>query len=85
MLDEIEIFEGKWAVLGVNVGHTIVTNGTLWQRWHSCVKLCALMWYCGVDVAYRWLSDWTRLQWALHMQWVRPLCAVRSGDMACRN
>ena len=23
-------------------------------------------WHCGVDVAYRWLSDWTRLQWALH-------------------
>jgi len=26
------------------------------------------MWHrhCGVDVAYPRLSDWTRLQWALH-------------------
>jgi len=23
------------------------------------------MWHCSVDVAYLWLSDWTRLQWAL--------------------
>ena len=24
------------------------------------------MWHCGVDVAYPWLSDWNRVQWALH-------------------
>jgi len=24
------------------------------------------MWHCGVDVAYPQLSDWTRVQWALH-------------------
>jgi len=24
------------------------------------------MWHCAVDVAYPRLSDWTRLQWALH-------------------
>ena len=24
------------------------------------------MWHCSVDVPYSWLSDWTRLQWALH-------------------
>jgi len=30
----------------------------LWKG--KCVHLC------GVDIAYRWLSDWTHLQWALH-------------------
>jgi len=30
---------------------------------------------CGVDIAYWWLSDWTHLQWALHMQRVRPFSA----------
>jgi len=38
------------------------------------------MWYCGVDVAYRWLSDWTRLQWALHTQRASPFSAVTGGD-----
>jgi len=28
VLDGVEIVEGKCAVLGVNVGHPIVTNGT---------------------------------------------------------
>jgi len=28
-----EIVEGKWAVLGVNVGHPIVTSGTLWRSY----------------------------------------------------
>jgi len=22
-------------------------------------------WYCVVDMSYPWLSDWTRLQWAM--------------------
>jgi len=30
------------------------------------------MWYHGADVAYRRQSDWTRLQWAMHMQWANP-------------
>jgi len=36
--------------------------------WRSYAKLRASMWHCGVDVAYRRLSDWTSLQWALHTQ-----------------
>jgi len=42
------------------------------------------MWYHGVDVAYRRLSDWTRLQWALplHTQRASPFSAVRGGDAA---
>jgi len=43
------------------------------------------MWYCGVDVAYQQLSNWTSLQWALHMQWVSPFSAVRVGDAALRK
>jgi len=29
-----------------------------------------------VDVVYRRLSDWTRLQWALYMQRASPFSAV---------
>jgi len=57
----------------------IVTNGNLWR---SCVELRASMWYCGVDVSYWRLSDWTRQQWALHTQWASPLFAVRDGNTA---
>jgi len=43
------------------------------------------MWYCDVDVAYRQLSDWTRLQWALHKQPISPLSAMRGGDTLFPN
>jgi len=62
------------AVLGVNVGHRIAASGTSWR---SCAKLRASMWYCGVDVAYRRLSDRTCLQWALHTQRESPFPTVR--------
>ena len=58
VLDRVEIMEREGVVLGANVGHPIVTIATLLR---CCAKLCASMWYCGVDVAYQWLSDWTRL------------------------
>ena len=39
---------------------------------HASQQLCseqaACHWHCGVDVWYPRLSDWTRLQWALHSQ-----------------
>jgi len=40
---------------------------------------------CGVDVAYRQLSDWTHLQWALysyHKQRASPFSAIRGGSVA---
>jgi len=39
----------------------------LWKNWTAqCNVDRERMWHCGVDVAYRRQSDWTRLQWALH-------------------
>jgi len=35
------------------------------QRYASVVYAIDVC-LCDVDVAYRWLSDWTHLQWALH-------------------
>jgi len=33
VLDGMEIVEGEGAVLGVNVGHPIVTNETVWRTY----------------------------------------------------
>ena len=44
------------------------------------------MWHCSVDVAYPRLSEWTRLQWALHMlvalEKGEPITCVRDGYAA---
>jgi len=35
LLDGVETIEGKWTALGVNVWHTIVTNGDFVALWHK--------------------------------------------------
>jgi len=35
-------------------------------RRYASMVYAIIMCPCGVDVAYQQLSDWTRLQWALH-------------------
>ena len=50
---------------------------------YSMLSPCVRLY--GVDVAYRRLSDWTRLQLALHSsqtQRASPFSAVSGGDAA---
>ena len=71
----VEIVEGNGQFWGLNVEHPVVTNGDCGV--YSCAQLRASMWYRGVDVANRRLSDWTRVQ-----QRASPFFAVRGGDAA---
>jgi len=43
------------------------------------------MWHCHVDIAYPWLSDSIRLQWALRMKRASPISAVRGSDALFPN
>jgi len=43
-------------ISGKNQVSQQLSASTLSAMWH---------WHYGVDVSYPWLSDWTRLQWAL--------------------
>jgi len=88
----MQLFANYFVVTGV-IGHTawFLLNvsakfefGVFLSRNFMLVWCIALLCVhlCNVDVAYRRLSDWTRLQWALlwHMQQASPFSAMRGGD-----
>jgi len=56
VLDRVEIVEGKWAVLGVNVGHPI---GDF--MWRNCAKLLE-----SIEMSFEVVSGVGQKMWILH-------------------